>query len=890
MIKKKGAAIAVGSALLLIVVLVLFLFLHKKKILSGYPPDENVSWAPSSFVLLPQSDPPLSLFIRFDSETDANQIFLYKGLLENNFQEENVLKLTSSEGDKQNPTWGPILSERGPCQGQSLLYLADDLAEREETQKLFVLCLEGDLNSSEITITPETLLIKNTEGVSPSLTGFTIGFPNDFERARVTVATTTGEILSSALTEPSFEAMIGERLFTDYENLTTYPNTSLIIFKAYNRNQPILGILNPEDGTEQIMASLEEPSFSGIQFSEGLHPTIFFITEKESESLLHIIPAEATNSGISWCREEGILPLSGFAKNSQPLAWRGANLRGNFLEIFYERWREENQHHIQYGRIPLTECSLGTEEINRNTTLAFEKQTELTCGSGDHRNPRLIFQEKESNQTEATPLLTVFKLKIEEKKFELEVLNLKDRLNNLCECSMDIDCDDGNPCTTDFCQAGTCNYAKDDPNCCNTTEDCAGENCVNHVCTAPEIKVAEREASSTVVPNQESNSKSNSPEPEPKPTNCQPPQNCSCQNDADCTDDENLCNGVMYCDKSGQESQWHCVVNPKTIVTCPKSKESCQSDICNPATGACEIKNIADGTSCPSGHPCYKESACQNGACTKGLWDYLDPQCQCSNDQDCKKYEDGNACNGTLYCLLATHQCLLNPATTINCPSAFDTVCQQNLCQPKTGKCEMTPLQEGIPCDDNNFCTEKDMCHAGKCTPGKNICECNKDADCTSKAKDLCEGFYYCDVKSHACLLNPASKVVCSTVDDTECAKNSCDPSTGKCSLKPLSDGQACNADGLYCTPEDQCLGGKCTASKWDFKNPFCQCFKDSDCVDDGNLCNGIPYCNKIPPKNPAELITYQCLNNPKTVITCPATNKTTCNPATGKCDMKIEN
>ncbi len=61
-----------------------------------------------------------------------------------------------------------------------------------------------------------------------------------------------------------------------------------------------------------------------------------------------------------------------------------------------------------------------------------------------------------------------------------------------------------------------------------------------------------------------------------------------------------------------------------------------------------------------------------------------------------------------------------------------------------------------------------------------------------------------------------------------------------------------------------------------------CPCQSDLECLgkDDGNLCNGVPYCHKL---------TGQCQPNPATAVSCPSAGDTAClknlcAPTTGLC------
>ena len=225
----------------------------------------------------------------------------------------------------------------------------------------------------------------------------------------------------------------------------------------------------------------------------------------------------------------------------------------------------------------------------------------------------------------------------------------------------------------------------------------------------------------------------------------------------------------------------------------------CTSDAC--AVGACTNPPL-DGAPCDDGNACTSAEVCAAGACAGGAL-----VCACQNDADCKGDEDGNVCNGRLFCNLAQGTCHVNTATVISCQNAYDSECLKNTCDAKSGACAMQPAVDATPCDDGNACTGNDGCSGGKCAPGKvNLCSCKNDADCAAKDDgNFCNGTLYCNVQlaEPACQLNKASVVVCQSVDDTVCAKNTCQPKTGAGKVTAISEGKACDADGNPCTPDE---------------------------------------------------------------------------------------
>ena len=348
---------------------------------------------------------------------------------------------------------------------------------------------------------------------------------------------------------------------------------------------------------------------------------------------------------------------------------------------------------------------------------------------------------------------------------------------------------------------------------------------------------------------------------------------CSCTTNDDCAaqDDDNLCNGAKYCDKSpSDKANWKCKLNPATVVTCPAPiSGTCTQKQCAPQTGLC-VNVASPPKPCDDGDQCTKDDTCVGGECAGKA------ACTCSQDADCAKHDDGDKCNGLKVCHKATGQCVDNPATVVTCPSVNDTACTRSVCLPESGTCTVLarkdvlqdpacttancqwikkkPGQTGdagpFACDDGNPCTSGDVCEGNACKSTAITCYCQSNADCAAKDDgDLCNGVYYCD-KSLAkadCVFNPASKVFCNKKDDSDCLKTSCDPKTGGCGLRPTAAGLVCE-DNSKCTTATKCDGsGACAGDKLDCDDkdvctldtcdPIKGCKHDTGNCDDGNTC-----------------------------------------------------
>ena len=363
----------------------------------------------------------------------------------------------------------------------------------------------------------------------------------------------------------------------------------------------------------------------------------------------------------------------------------------------------------------------------------------------------------------------------------------------------------------------------------------------------------------------------------------------------------------MYCDKADAEAP-KCKINPATIVVCKSAFDSnCLKNACSAKDGTCAPTPIEDAEQhcdaagkcawvvrsqssgkpqivpCDDGDGCTTPDLCKGGTCLAGANDV----CGCKSNAECVAKDDGNLCNGTLFCnkVKAPAVCELNPATVVTCPSVSDNACHKNECNPANGKCSTVSVNEGGPCDDSSSCTVGEVCQAGQCGGVPNKCSCKSTAECAGQDDgDLCNGVPFCNLQTGVCEQNPATVVVCPTVDDTLCLKNQCNAKTGACALTVVAENQPCN-DANPCTTGETCDKGQCSAA--DGGNT-CECQQDGDCgkYDDEDLCNGKMFCNKQIGK---------CVLNPATVVTCSKSfdsvcMQNQCNQKTGTCGLQPVN
>ena len=258
------------------------------------------------------------------------------------------------------------------------------------------------------------------------------------------------------------------------------------------------------------------------------------------------------------------------------------------------------------------------------------------------------------------------------------------------------DCDDGNVCTLDTCEAGECLHAPgtdgtacDDGNSCTSPDQCSGTACAGGA------------------------------------------NLCACTTDADCEGkSHNPCLGTLACLGNA------CVFRPGTRVVCPPSPEPCVASACAPASGTCVETTLPDGTTCSPEDLCRKDGSCKTGicegtpACPAGPCTNraCDPQTgDCLPEQpapDGTPCDDGDPCTGPDLCTGAT-------CTGGKAPCDDGNACTSDSCAPSDGACQHEPLT-GSACDDGDPCTGSDHCVLGTCKGGPPPEEaCNgKDDDC----------------------------------------------------------------------------------------------------------------------------------------------------------------
>ena len=234
------------------------------------------------------------------------------------------------------------------------------------------------------------------------------------------------------------------------------------------------------------------------------------------------------------------------------------------------------------------------------------------------------------------------------------------------QCTLDSQCNDGNTCTTDYCDTGLglCRHTADTGEACEDGQFCT----VNDACTSQGF--------------------------------CEGggPKDCSASgdqcHDGTCDETSDSCTAgsakpdgttcgsgpAGECDLQDTCQAGLCVNNVKgSGVACGSSaNDDCTNpDTCNGA-GLCVPNNAADGINCgDAGTECTNQDTCLAGACHDNGYQGAGVACGSDSDTQC---DNPDTCNGSGVCSIN------NAADGINCGDAGTECTNQDVCQ--AGVCQ----------------------------------------------------------------------------------------------------------------------------------------------------------------------------------------------------------
>ncbi|MEE8311676.1 MAG: cytochrome c peroxidase [Candidatus Binatia bacterium] len=331
---------------------------------------------------------------------------------------------------------------------------------------------------------------------------------------------------------------------------------------------------------------------------------------------------------------------------------------------YYQQWHWDGEGTIETG--PLTGISLGTLAAGPHTVL-IEKR-EVTEGA----QPRLD--------------MLCFNRSVVDPPSDADAL----AVGSMALCASDADCDDGNECTDNVCDAsGVCMYPTNTDPCddglfCNGTDTCQAGSCSGHAGDPCAGGAACADQCDESV------------------DSCDVPAGSACDDGVGCTGNDVCAGGT-------------CV----GVSMCPGG------EICELATDSCQAIACTAAAECDDGNACNGMEFCDVDTCAPGTAPDCDDGDACTD----------NACDPATGCMLAPVVCDDGDACTIDS------------CDAAVG-CMSAPLDcdDSIACTsdtcDAGACVNTDACTAGTvCNLGAGICEAGPDLICIAAGSDPTAAF-----------------------------------------------------------------------------------------------------------------------------------------------------
>lgn len=389
-----------------------------------------------------------------------------------------------------------------------------------------------------------------------------------------------------------------------------------------------------------------------------------------------------------------------------------------------------------------------------------------------------------------------------------------------CSAGTPLNCDDGNPCTSDSCDpSGGCQHTNNTDSCddglfCNGGDTCGGGTChhAGDPCAAGSdcANTCNEDADSCNDPLGTSCGSSADTQCT-HPDTCDGEGHCVANNESsgtNCGDAESACVNQDTCDSAG-----HCSDNgfksAETACGDSSDTECSNPDHCSGTSSACVSADEPAGTNCgDAGSDCVNQDQCNGeGSCTDNGFKSPGTSCGSPADTDC---DNPDTCN-------ADGNCVPNLASSETHCTDDDNACTDDFCNGDGG-CTHTANSDS--CDDGNVCTVGDTCSDSGCQAGEEPLNCD---------------------------------------DHNPCTDDSCDPEAkGGCVHTPNT--ASCN-DGNACTTNDTCSNGECVGGA-----PL-TCDDENPCTDDS--CNSTVDLYPLPRFINDELPPDPCVHAPDETNSC---------------------
>ncbi len=216
------------------------------------------------------------------------------------------------------------------------------------------------------------------------------------------------------------------------------------------------------------------------------------------------------------------------------------------------------------------------------------------------------------------------------------------------------------------------------------------------------------------------------------------------------------------------------------------------------------VQPCIEDQACTPSDPCMVNGICQNGVCV-------------GEEKDCTELEDD--CNSAI--------CENGQCKQVAVDDGLPCGLQQAVCRVFTcwqGTCQESVVPDLTGCDDDNLCTENDVCLSGICE-GEDV-TCDDDDPCTTDSCDPEDGScdhdssdtdgVECDddnpcTENDACLSGICEGEDKDCSDNNDCTVDSCAEETGICEHDSVPmENEECS-DNDACTVGDRCVSGNCT-------------------------------------------------------------------------------
>jgi len=310
-----------------------------------------------------------------------------------------------------------------------------------------------------------------------------------------------------------------------------------------------------------------------------------------------------------------------------------------------------------------------------------------------------------------------------------------------------IDCSDGNQCTDDPCDPvlGECGHINNTKFCEDGNPCTAGDKCKNSVCKSGDQPFCDDENDCTT-------------------DFCDPET-------GECAYEPVLVGG---CEDGDQCTLFDSCAEGECLAGAPKvcdDGNSCTLNQCNSETGDCQHPGVEDGLACDDGLPCTLEDLCTESECA-------------GTPKDC---DDGDPCTEGEACDAPSGQC--TPGSAVNCDDGNE--CTADDCSSEDGGCQNIAEADGLECElpsscdiascidgecsseGGQDCDDGNPCTIDTCNAATGGCQYSAE-DCGSSTVDCLNGF--CDQAAGGCVVD-GDDAKCN--DNISCSIDACEPGLG---------------------------------------------------------------------------------------------------------------